>query len=473
MKSLVYMICVFIVLFISAASADMLRLENYLDQVKTSNHAFRSAKEIGSASELISEKNILLVFPSVFGQVQQLSDSRETTNPIFQGDKSQALNYQLGISEQTPIGLDAKLYYDMTKTKISGASSTFVQIPSYFEGKAVLELKQSLLKNGFGESVRAHLDLIESQAMAQSYSERFKMRTTLADAEGVYWRLTLARESVEVTQESLKRAVKIRDWNDRRTRLQLADKSDLLQSEAVVRLREMELQSALDELRAASQAFNLAREVSGDEVVEKLEKISAKKIEALLMPKRVGDREDVLAAKEQSQASIASNRMDRSTLKPQLDLYGTYSLNGRDREQGESFSESLGTTRPLWSVGVRFSFPLNVVAAFDSAKGHRQAQVGAELAVDRKLYEQERDWQDLTRKFTEAKNRFAFAKAIEDAQTEKVMHERSRHEKGRTTTYQVLMFEQDFAAAQLNRIRAEADVYKVSAAMKTYSGEKL
>ena len=76
---------------------------------------------------------------------------------------------------------------------------------------------------------------------------------------------------------------------------------------------------------------------------------------------------------------------------------------------------------------------------------------------------------DLLAQLTEGKRKLDLARKIETVQKNKLDLERDRHKRGRTTTYQVLLFEQDFASSQLSRIRAEAELLRILAQMKTFS----
>jgi outer membrane protein TolC len=87
-----------------------------------------------------------------------------------------------------------------------------------------------------------------------------------------------------------------------------------------------------------------------------------------------------------------------------------------------------------------------------------------------KLFEQEQEWNDLNQKFHEAKKRLTLTRDIEIVQDKKLVREKARLHLGRTTTYQVLLFEQDYSTAQLARIRAQADILRILTQMKLFGG---
>ncbi len=66
------------------------------------------------------------------------------------------------------------------------------------------------------------------------------------------------------------------------------------------------------------------------------------------------------------------------------------------------------------------------------------------------------------------RDRTALAKEIEKAQKSKLSNERARLKQGRTSTYQVLLFEQDYCASQINAINSAAQFYVLLAQKKLY-----
>ena len=57
---------------------------------------------------------------------------------------------------------------------------------------------------------------------------------------------------------------------------------------------------------------------------------------------------------------------------------------------------------------------------------------------------------------------------IENAQKTKLEVERTRLRQGRTTTYQVLLFEQDYSAAALNRVKSAANILALQTQIRLY-----
>lgn len=443
-----------------------LSLDAFLGEVRKNNQGIQASLSASTGAMERSGEGSLLFAPTLVGSAQLASDKKEPTTTLM-GTGTNANSYSIGVQQQTPFGLVAKFSYGVSYMDIMGSQA--INPAQFNEAKPTLELSQSLLRNGFGREMRASRDALTSAALAQSYAESFKAKVALAEAESTYWRLALARETVKVLQETLSRAQKMRDWSKNRVDLNLADKSDLLQSEAALQLRKLEYQSAVDEEQSAARAFNTSRGVASDEVPEKLEAIDMSLIGQLNAPKRSDVREDVKAALEQQRAAAASAMIGQEKNLPSLDLFGSIALNGKSTQLDTAVTNSLTGQHPTMAVGLKLSAPLDFATVSKNREGYRKEADATELVTRRKMFEQERDWQDLNAKLTDAQSRLEVSWRIEKIQKDKLTAERDRLERGRTTTFQVLLFEQDYLTSQLNRIRSTADILRLVAQMKTFS----
>lgn len=452
------------------APAPVLGLENYLEQVANQNQAYQSASVTENAATLRSEEWKLITRPKLFATAQRFDDQREVNSPTFQGNQTTVNTYSLGFEQQTNFGLSGRLYYNYNDTTITGADPMFLPNPNFYTTGPVLELTQSFGRNGFGREIRATQEAQAASALASRYSASFRQTAIGADAESAYWSLALSRELVESVKENLTRSERIRDWNAQRVRTQLADRSDLLQAEAAVLARQLELKNAMDEERNAARSFNTMRGLDSDVVQEQLVGITQAGIRDLKIPERAQFRDDVKAAEQQKEAAEANAQLSIERNRPTVDVFANLGLNGRDPTSGEAVSESFSTSHPNTTVGVRVNVPLDLSLLKKSRDAYSQEATAADLTYQRTVFEQERLWSSLTQRFDESRERLKLAVEIEKAQKQKLDHERERQRRGRSTTYQVILFEQDFANAQLARIRTQAEVLNIHAQLKTFRG---
>ena len=87
------------------------------------------------------------------------------------------------------------------------------------------------------------------------------------------------------------------------------------------------------------------------------------------------------------------------------------------------------------------------------------------------MYSQEQDWIDITSLFRDAQTSLKLAVSMEKAQKAKLDNERIRLRQGRTTTYQILLFEQDYLVSEVARIRAANQIINLKSQIQLYSSK--
>jgi outer membrane protein TolC len=391
-------------------------------------------------------------------------------------------SYSFGVKKLTTFGLQASLHYDILNQDYMnpaappgsafGISSSFINT-SYAVAATVVEVSQNLWANGFGRSTRAQQEQLEAHALASSYQASFEAKSTMVQAELGYWKLALLRQTLTVQKEALDRANKIYQWTARRSQLHLSDEADAIQSDALVKARELDLKNIQLEERTASRNFNSMRSVDSDQVPEELMELSPNLVAKIEIPKRVQLREDVLAARELARAGSAESEIALERDRPTLDVYASLTLNGQSgplpyANLSDSVAKSFSFNRPSETVGLRFSAPIDFGVLKGSREGWRQEQISTDLQYSRKLFEQEQNWKQIIEQFEETNQLYKLSLKLEEVQKSKLSHERTRLQKGRSTTYQVLLFEQDYLQAQLTRIRNEAQIINLVAQMKLF-----
>jgi len=464
-----------------ASAADHLNLDGYLAAVKSGNSGIKGSMESKEAGELRSTEGKLLLAPTLYSNIQVVRDAKLPPSLLILFDSQVSQTYSLGVSQLTTFGLQAKLHYDLFYQYYVNPVATFT-LPSggslvpnaYAVASPVLELTQSLWSNGMGRATQATQEQVEAQALASSYNASYQTKVMLTQAEATYWRLALARQVVAVQKEALDRANKIYSWNAEKARLHLRDNADVLQAEALAKNRELDLLSARNEERAAARAFNTIRGVSNEEVKETLDEITSEMIAKLQTPKRATVRDDVKAAQQNVRGTIAGATLASEKDLPTLDVFGSLSMNGQTNTIATQISDTLGnsfTNRPGQTLGIRLSMPISGVRS-KVLEGWQKEHIAAEKTLDQKFFEQEQSWKDLVENLGDQRKQLDLASTLEQVQKAKLENERSRYKSGRTTTYQVLLFEQDFLYAELARIRNQAGVLNTIAQMKLF-GESL
>jgi outer membrane protein TolC len=326
-----------------------------------------------------------------------------------------------------------------------------------------------LWKDGFGSKARADQEVARSSNQANQLNAEGQSQSYLVEAEAAYWGLSSAQEVVEVQKRASQQAQSILDYVSKKARMNLGENADVLQAKALVEQTTFQLQLAVNSEKAARRVFNTYINVGSESTVAGLEPMNYAGLQSIAVPgAKPGNRYDVLAAEAQTRLAKANSAIAAEKNKPAVDLYGSYAMNGQDADLNEALKAAGKSERDTAFVGVRLNIPLNFSAASDTRAGALKAEKAAEYSLQYKQFVQEQDWNNLVQQLGEAKESFRLASNIVNAQKAKLENERARLRQGRTTTYQVLLFEQDFSQSEVNRVKSAAQILGLQARIKLY-----
>ena len=465
-------VCLAIVTPLSRSLAAPLSLEAFLEQVKNQSPAIQSSlQQIEGTASTAKEKDLLYI-PRIFLNTTHTIDRREFPNAFF-GGRTNSDNFNLGVEKVFSFGMNAKVGYTLFNNTTTNLPALLFPngINAYTQGLTQIDLNQSLWRNFLGRETRAQETLAEASSLSSHFSERFKLKQTLANAENAYYRAAVANESVKLETELLDRSKKILEWTHRRVQNHLTDKIDLLQARANLQYRQISLQSAIEEQRAANLSMNQFRGLDSEEVPEEISLLTPERILAISPPRRAEATDDVKAAQQGERIVKANNELSLQKAQPDLSLYASAGYNGIDRYLSPALRDSFTFSNYLYVFGVKFSFPIYFWETAEIRAGRVKQQLAAESSTRQKVLENNQAWTDLTRKLAEAQNRLKMAGDLVEMQKEKLEYEKYRFNLGRTTTYQVLMFEQDYAQALISRLRVEREILSLNSQIKTFAEE--
>ncbi len=467
----------------SVGESRTITLEDYLSQVRGSNQSLKGANASIEASRQRENSSDLITTPRAFGQVAKQVDEKPPAS-FLSGDKSEAMVYSFGVQKIWSFGLQSQVSYNLNKVDISRDNLPLLLAPGvvnplavalndesskkFSEGRTQVDLEQPLWKNWMGRSYDIARDSTQAKLAAQRQGEQYKVKALLAQAELVYWQLALASDAVRTQQGALARFQKIRDWVQNRVKLSLADRADLLQAEAGVKARRLELELSMRDRISWQRNFNTLRSVQGDNLDADVMPISSRMLSDMSMSAGSVKRLDVEVARSLEKVAEAEVQDVREKFKPELSVFGSYAMNAREDSLGKAASEALKADKPTMVVGLKFSTPLDRDLINRERSGLVKASEAARIDREQKEFSARQEWDDLLRQLSDARIRLQLATDIELAQKQKLDYEKNRLERGRTTTYQILLFEQDYANAQLGAIKAKAEILGIIAKLKSF-----
>jgi outer membrane protein TolC len=461
----------FVVIFFTE-NCFALSLPEYLEQVRNQNLGYAAANESAEGYELLKKKADLVTAINLFATTQTGFTDQNQALQIVRYTNVYNRNSQVGFTQTADFGLSTKLYYSLnhvTYKNLSTSSPNPALASNNYQSIPTLELSLPLWQNRLGASTRASKDSTFFSNESQKLAAKSISVSSLVIAEKSYWALVATRKIVEIQKNSLKSAEQILNYVSKKEKMNLGEKGDVLQARALVETKKLLLQQAQNDEKLAARNFNKQRYIIADIVSEPLDDINHAKLKNLLVPKiRAGHRLDTKSSEAGMKAAIAAAKVEEENNKPALSLYGSYSVNQIEKNKSSAISNSLYHEGAAGTLGLKLSVPINFGLTSDIRAGALKTASAAKLNYRQKLFEQETDWENLIFNLTSYKENLKLAQMIEVAQKSKLENERKLLKQGRTSTYQILLFEQDYSNSQLTTIQIANQLLGLIAEEKLY-----
>jgi outer membrane protein TolC len=482
LKNLKFLILIisFITLILSStklyAKDKILSLDDYIEQVKSDNLTVKKSKQYSKSYELLKKKAKLVSAIKLYAFSEKSFAEQNQALQIFRFDKIYNQNNQIGLSQNSEYGLKTNLYYSLNNVKYQGLNPNFVSSNLAVQNSQsipVIELSIPVWQNLFGVSTRASRDATYYENEAQKLSAKATSISELVNAEKSYWNLVGARNGLNIQKKALSSAEKILDYIKKKERKNLSEKSDVLQAKAMVESRKLLVKQAENFFKISARNFNKNRNISSDEIKEDLEEFNFKKLQDLKISNlKNQDRLDIKAQKAQMKSAISQAKIEEENNKPALNIYGSYRVNQVEKNRISAINNSFDNIAPSGKVGIELSMPLNLFLTSDIKKGARSKASAEKTNYKQKAFQQEIDWQNLLQNITDFKENLKLSLQVQNIQKLKLENERNLLKQGRTSTYQILVFEQEFSNAELNTQQIAQKLHELIAEQKLYNQEE-
>lgn len=279
--------------------------------------------------------------------------------------------YDAGIESLTSTGAKVHLGYTLNKynNNLPPLTPAGVTVPTHdrtneWQSFAGLTITQPLLKNGGRVATLANLRIaaINSDAAFQEY--RRQLMVTLSQAESAYWGLYFAQEQLRFLDESVSVAESL--LNDSREKVKAGKGADLdvLEAEAGVALRRTKRNEAQQKFaEALGQFLTYAGKSPQNSGVVYLasdnpEFEAPKPTYADAWGNALKLNPDYLIQKKKYEEAIVRLKLAQNQRLPELNLKGSYGLNGLGDSPADSFDEVTHGGFASWSLGVEMRIPL-------------------------------------------------------------------------------------------------------------------
>ena len=442
----------------SWVSAQTLTLEQYKNDVHGKDPGYKSAQAAREGGNLLlteSQSITGLQFTSQFGY---LNDNRLTTNPAFQGDRTEAATFYFGLQQQTNYGVQWDVLQYFTHTKLYDAATYAIPVPDYYDVYPKVDLSISLWRNIFGAETKAQTYQLEQQATLRQKQAELQLLQKEIEIENSYNEVHSLQEALAAQKDGLKRAEKVLEWTQVRIERNLVDKSDIYQAQAAVTARKLEVVQTKTDLAKSIEKFNALRGIESNELKETLVTSSIDKNKLNLRKSDKKIRKDVRLQQYTNLAAEAGYKASREKYKPKLELSLSAYQEGRDVSSNTAVSNVGPNGKDYFYTALTLTIPLNQSRESDHREGYETLAKSQTLLDQSRSIDERVSWENNVDLANQLSEQIVAVTDLETQQKNKADAEREKFNRGRSTLFQVLTYEQDYLAARQQKIGFERQV---------------
>jgi len=442
------LICFF---FTIPALNAQIKLDDYLKKVEDANPELKSLNSAIEASQKKILELDMVYSPMLTADVNYMDDKSGISfeSPLF-ANEIKSTSWDIEASKKFSTGSTISLGYKSFTADFDllypfvWNGKPFSSFTGY-ELQPYIKLQQSLLRDLNSGITVSGINKSKMAARSSEYLQLMKKQQTLLLAKYAYWTLSLAREVVAFRKASMDRTEKLLHWNEKKYKVDLAEKVDLLQAQAAYKTRVLNYQLAVENEIKASRDFNGMLGLKSDKVTDEIDKVSNKSsyYQPISSLEKTGERADVLSAQAlYESAKYAQTETDYRS-RPELTFQGSYALNGLDIFYNNAWDQVTNSDKPTYTLGLSFTVPLDYSTLNKVKKGYKLDFVSANEALNQAQISAANDWQQLIKNWNDVKTRLSLANEIQSIQEQRLKEEAARFERGKTTTFLLITAEND------------------------------
>ncbi|MDD8050113.1 MAG: TolC family protein [Verrucomicrobiota bacterium] len=343
-----------------------------------------------------------------------------------------------------------------------------------------LTMNQPLLRNAGTGVTRARLKIAEAEDRIARENFRGRMMEVVAQTEAAYWDLFLAQEQKRLREESVEIAEKILSDNQERVKAGKMSELEVLQAEAGLALRQTLLRDADQVLREASNRLKTLFSTAYNDAPAFLSVSDAPEVSAISgsPQERFGDafalHPDYQIQVFQLDQENVRVTYARNQTYPQLDLKGSYGLNGLGDTPGDSMDDLEATDYPAWSVGLELRIPIGggrrAMAEYKAANLRKEQALLGLKAVEIEILN------NLDSAFSRVESthtKVGSYASVSDFNRRLLENELTRLEAGRSDSRKVLELEEDLSRAREEELKSLVEHRKAWLELELAEGKLL
>jgi len=360
---------------------------------------------------------------------------------------------------------------------------------------AQLTVTQPLLRN-FGKDLnKRNIYVAQNNLDISQEAFRSEVITILNSVQNAYWDLKYAIGWLGVQEQSLKRAQDLYELNKVKVEVGALPPIEITTAEAEVAARRVGIITAENDVREAKDALrevlNLAEEISDwERDVIPVDKADFQPVEVdwrQEIEEAMANRPDLVQARLDLKNKLIEIDFRQNQVKPDLSLEAGYGQAGLNQDQFDPVTGERTGTASLgdalkgmfdgdladWYVGATFSMPLRNRTAKANHAAAKLEKTQAELSMQRLEQQVVVDVRTAIRILIGSAEQVSASKISVRLAEEKLAAEEKKFENGLSTSYNVLLMQEDLVEQQNEYARSLLDFKKAEYGLEAAKGTLL
>ena len=445
-----------------------------LDETTVKNLSLLQNLEIQKALEEQKKTQTIIrqtksIYDTVFSsEINYTRDKFQQPSVVF-GNNNHNFNYNASVSQNTPLGTEITASFLNQRNR---TNSSFTTINPSYNTIGQIDLRQPMAKNFFGFATRKNIALAKKQAESLQASTQAQIQVALYKNLVDYWNYYWAFHNASFEKKGSQKALELQKSNFKKNELGLANKADVYLFEANYYTRDTLSLNAQNLLITSQQILQQNLALDKNRTLELSQtSIPQKKFSSLdeALNTAFEKRPDYQQLKKEIEVHKLKVSTNKNALWPEMDLVGTYALNGLDNTYGNALN-NIENEHRQWKVGMEFSFPLQNRKARNALSQSKIDQTKALYALKEKELEIVRQVRET---YLQLKNLILEqnqAHKARLAQTLRLKEEELRFEQGRTSSDLLIRAQSDLIEAQKLELKSQVDRHMAELTLQLAQG---
>jgi outer membrane protein TolC len=437
-----------LILGTSASAEDRVNLDDYRKKIQEKSLKISSMNDEQKGALLESKQARYLTTPQAFVEFQDSKDKSPNLTPETSGTENNVDELKIGLQSQTNFGLKPRVYAFTQNQNVKNISSLANPNLSLQRKGYGVEAELSLWKNAFGKDVRNQQQSLIAQSEAKNYQAQAGKIAFELESDHLYFETAYLKEAISIQENLVKQGEKLVNWTQAQSNSRLLEPVHVAQATAAHHSRKAALisykQQLLSNLLKMSQLTN--QKMTEGTILDTPEVLAntAKTPSTPLANKITLKSLSKAVEAERTQLDLINEEF-----KPDLNLKAQYMMfSDTGRQDDSSRCKSQSDCRAV-AVSLNLTVPLDFSSWQTGSKSATSRVVALEKNLQAELQNAQIEKEQLEIQILGFRDQISSLEKLILAQEMRLKKERERQARGRATTFDLIMSEQELGESKI------------------------